>query len=118
MAELGRLCQHRLESRQFYAGLCYTISQDHFSSIKKGYQNTIIDRYLSSERITPDDAGLISEFLAERRAAGGTRREEHGGEKNRVQGNHPAQHHPFHGDGLHRARRQSPERNGDLFLNP
>ena len=48
-----------------------TLSQDHFSSIKKGYQNTIIDRYLSSERITPDDAGLITEFLAERRAAGG-----------------------------------------------
>ncbi len=48
-----------------------TLSQDQFSSVKKGYANTIIDRYLRSERITPDDAGLISEFLAERRAAGG-----------------------------------------------
>ena len=48
-----------------------TLSQDHFSSVKKGYANTIIDRYVSTERITPDDAGLISEFLAERRAAGG-----------------------------------------------
>ncbi|HPW10120.1 MAG TPA: tyrosine-type recombinase/integrase [Methanoregulaceae archaeon] len=48
-----------------------TLSQDHFSSVKKGYANTIIDRYVSTDRITPDDAGLISEFLAERRAAGG-----------------------------------------------
>ncbi len=48
-----------------------TLSQDHFSSVKKGYANTIIDRYVSTERITPEDAGLISEFLAERRAAGG-----------------------------------------------
>jgi len=48
-----------------------TLSQDHFSSVKKGYANTIIDRYVSTERITHEDAGLISEFLAERRAAGG-----------------------------------------------
>ena len=48
-----------------------TLSQDHFSSVKKGYANTTIDRYVSTERITPEDAGLISEFLAERRAAGG-----------------------------------------------
>jgi len=48
-----------------------TLSQDHFSTVKKGYANTILDRYVSTERITPDDAGLISEFLAERRAAGG-----------------------------------------------
>ncbi len=48
-----------------------TLSQDQFSNSNHDHAQTIINRYLSDGRITPDDAGLITEFLSERRAAGG-----------------------------------------------
>jgi len=48
-----------------------TLSQDQFSNSNNDHAHTIINRYLIDGRITPDDAGLITEFLSERRAAGG-----------------------------------------------
>jgi len=43
----------------------------HFSQARTDDTQRLIERYLHEERITTDDARLISEFIAERRAAGG-----------------------------------------------
>jgi site-specific recombinase XerD len=43
----------------------------HFSQARTDDTQRLIERYLHEERITADDARLISEFIAERRAAGG-----------------------------------------------
>ena len=48
-----------------------TISQGNFFTNKIGSTSDIIARYLRDGRISQNDAGLILEFLAERRAAGG-----------------------------------------------
>jgi integrase/recombinase XerD len=48
-----------------------TQTQGHFSQTRIDDTQRLISRYLHEERISPDDARLISEFIAERRAAGG-----------------------------------------------
>ena len=51
-----------------------TQTQGHFSQASIDNVECHLSRYLSDERITLNDARLVREFIAERRAAGGSSR--------------------------------------------